>query len=539
MLSSETHTHTHTHTTTHRAHATPITHQLSLSHTYAELDPHLAQKEQAVKHKELVQGIYIGLFGILGSLLRITIAQLFGEECANPGTIGWLAAAAPLCVTKDGDTTQEGGIVFSDLPTNILGSFLMGTLQGAHVLGLTVPVAVAWLSPNHPFQHMGIIHKALTTGFCGSLTTFSSWNSEMVVMIFGTGNSRHSLIWRAILGYIIGMESALGSFACGKSVAIRLHRIFNPSLGAEVDAARTKIKQGVPINRQLPDFERRFLPNLDMGENYGMLLPVNNIGSLIRWRDSTESARRVGHPLLPVLTEIETSLLVKSQPYVTEQCASIARAEGWDIDALQEWITEKGNGMDFLPSVSSTSLKPGTIPPEETIWFRLPIAAGILAMIMGALGLGVILLRANDAHTITYRTMAYSMLFAPAGAILRWKLSVWNGKYPVEGWEWLPVGTLTVNILGSLISAACVAGEFHSLSIYADGSFWTVGTMRAVKVGFAGCLTTVSTFAAEVSGYMQDNDHAYPYILTTLTLACTLSCAVYGFIVFGLSLFGE
>ena len=102
----------------------------------------------------MVQACYIALAAILGTLLRIIMAQLFGEHCANPGTIGWLAAAAPLCVTKDGDTLQEGGIVFSDLHANIFGSFVMGFLQSAAVLGLTVPMAVAWLSPNHPFQKM-------------------------------------------------------------------------------------------------------------------------------------------------------------------------------------------------------------------------------------------------------------------------------------------------------------------------------------------------------------------------------------------------
>lgn len=51
----------------------------------------------------MVQACYLALAAIAGTLLRIIMAQLFGEECANPGTIGWLSAASPLCVTKDGD----------------------------------------------------------------------------------------------------------------------------------------------------------------------------------------------------------------------------------------------------------------------------------------------------------------------------------------------------------------------------------------------------------------------------------------------------
>lgn len=57
--------------------------------------------------------MYLSIAAILGTFLRIAMAQLFGEHCANPGTIGWLAASSPLCVTKDGSSSRQGGIVFA------------------------------------------------------------------------------------------------------------------------------------------------------------------------------------------------------------------------------------------------------------------------------------------------------------------------------------------------------------------------------------------------------------------------------------------
>jgi hypothetical protein len=57
--------------------------------------------------------MYLSISAILGTFLRICMAQLFGEHCANPGTIGWLAASSPLCVTKDGSSSRQGGIVFA------------------------------------------------------------------------------------------------------------------------------------------------------------------------------------------------------------------------------------------------------------------------------------------------------------------------------------------------------------------------------------------------------------------------------------------
>ena len=97
-----------------------------------------------------------------------------------------------------GGATEQGGIIFADLPANLLGSFIMGFFQNGAALGLALPLAIAWLTPRHPIQNMPILHKAVTTGFCGSLTTFSGWNSAMVVLLFGTGQSRPTHVFNAI-----------------------------------------------------------------------------------------------------------------------------------------------------------------------------------------------------------------------------------------------------------------------------------------------------------------------------------------------------
>lgn len=65
------------------------------------------------RRKTYVTAMYLSIAAICGTFLRIAMAQLFGDECANPGTVGWLAASSPLCVTKDGSSEREGGIVFA------------------------------------------------------------------------------------------------------------------------------------------------------------------------------------------------------------------------------------------------------------------------------------------------------------------------------------------------------------------------------------------------------------------------------------------
>jgi fluoride ion exporter CrcB/FEX len=487
----------------------------------------------------LLTACYISLAAIGGVLLRIIIAQLFGEACANPGTIGWLSAGAPLCVTKDGSTTQQGGIIFADLPSNLLGSFLMGLFQDGTVLGLAVPMAIAWLPMNHSFQKATVLHVAFKTGFCGSLTTYSSWNSEMVVLIFGT--PLKTRIWSALFGYIIGMETSLGSYVCGCAFARFLHRYACPVLAAEADASLVKRDEGVHINRNLPDFERRYLAHLELQNENGSaeLYPTSRIDCLERWRISTVEIRRVGNAFLPVLLDIENAVFVERR-LIPPASELIAREQGWDIDSLIDYITDKESDLRSLPSVASSASKHGVTIYMESPYMQLSLVATFLAVVFTVLLFGLIFVNAPNAFAITYRTMIYSMLLAPTGALLRWNLSGLNGGKCTllpESWRWLPAGTFTANIFGSLVSIISVALEYrlqnNSSASFDATNFWSIGTIRAVKVGFAGCLTTVSTFVAEVSGFMQSrNNHAYPYIMTSLCTACLLSSIFYGMIVY-------
>jgi fluoride exporter len=522
----------------------------------------------------LVQACYISLAAILGTLTRMILAQLFGEECANPGTVGWLSAGSPLCVTKDGQTQQPGGIVFADLPANILGSFLMGFFQDYAVLGLAVPMAVAWLPPTASFQRCAILHTAFKTGFCGSLTTFSSWNSEMIVLTFGTGSTQTTRIVSALLGYIIGMETALGSFTCGCSFARRLHRAVNPTLAAEGDAMHLKREEGIYINHSLPDFERRYLHKLDMGVQYtNDLYPIadDRIASLERWRKSTEHIRRVNHPMIEKLKEIENLALVNDKP-ISKEVDSVARLEHWDIDSLNDWVNAKSTDIHSLPSVSSAGqgtkastksaayssflfgsasnvssgvnmlISPGygSSVLKKSKWLKLPVASLLVTGVLTFLLISLLTLRTDNAIAVTDRTMVYAMMFAPIGALLRWHFSQYNGgggglhvlKYLGGAGSWFPYGTFYANVIGCVVSIVTVALEYK-FEQRGVNAFWTIGTLRAIRVGFAGSLTTVSTFVAEVSNFMRTKtDHAYPYIITSLGTCGIIGTVIYGCIVY-------
>ena len=553
------------------------------------------------RRKVFVQACYLGIGAIFGTLLRLILAQLFGQACSNPGTIGYINDEAVLCVTSNGETTQNEGIIFADLPANLLGSFIMGLLQDGTSLGLAINMPIAFVKPTNIFQSYDIWHLALKTGFCGSLTTFSAWNSEMVILLVGnhTGgmSNRPSMVWKALFGYVIGIETAIGSYVFGRTVAWWFHRWMNPQLASEQREMNIREKKhGIVINRTLPILERQYLHGLfeNNSNNNNDSSNINNNGSndasnslsasasssyalsptstltqeeiepLYRWRESTLIARRVesGDEINKKLVELETSLIVRKESITHEQLDT-ALYYDWDIDALQNWLTKRNkyyNHQDInessssLPSSSSVSvsisipLTPAgiskTMSEDDTVWYAAPVAFMLLMLCLIILLNLMMYWDGKTSYDITYRTMAYSMLFAPPGALLRWKLSGWNGQLgsliPIPRlvrWKWLPVGTLAANVLGAMISISMIGWEYNITAAGSSGgftssSFWGIATIRAIKIGFSGCLSTVSTFVSEVHKLTQiRQDRGYKYILITLVLSAVSAMILFIIIV--------
>ena len=67
----------------------------------------------------------------------------------------------------------------------MLGSFVMGLLAAATTVGLESKKLVVLLPHDNPWQRMPELHIGLRTGYCGSLTTFASWELSMVQLLIG------------------------------------------------------------------------------------------------------------------------------------------------------------------------------------------------------------------------------------------------------------------------------------------------------------------------------------------------------------------
>ena len=128
----------------------------------------------------------------------------------------------------------------------------------------------------------------------------------------------------------------------------------------------------------------------------------------------------------------------------------------------------------------------------------------VFMVIMGFLLFKLFSLVEEEAYTVTYRTMVYVGIFAPFGALLRWKLSKYN-KRPSGALSWIPIGTvrfvccqgiidnevdqcnliyvLFINKLSANFVASAISGLMIGKEYQMDGAagFWAEGTVRAIK----------------------------------------------------------
>lgn len=122
---------------------------------------------------------HLAVFGILGVLTRHVLQKLFGPGVAN--------------------MTSDQSILYVDLPSNMVGSFLMGWF------GIVFKADISSISEQ--------LSLGLSTGYLGSLTTFSGWNQKMLELSL---NGQWVL---AVLGFVVGFFLSAYSIILGVETA--------------------------------------------------------------------------------------------------------------------------------------------------------------------------------------------------------------------------------------------------------------------------------------------------------------------------------
>ncbi|KAG8092609.1 hypothetical protein GUJ93_ZPchr0012g20542 [Zizania palustris] len=314
--------------------------------------------------------IHLAVFGFLGVFTRYGLQKLFGPGC--------------LALTSDQSP------LYLDLPSNMLGSFLMGWF------GIIFKADIRHIS-----DHLIV---GITTGYMGSLTTFSGWNQKMINL-----SSKGHWVY-AVAGIVLGMFIVNESITVGAETGERLR-------GWILKCIREKSSVGSKC-----DWEH--------------------------WRVDT----RTKHSMLLAAMVILLSLL-------------------WILSIV-------------LAIVKVHSLADGAV-----LWLGCSVA--------------------------------------PPGVWLRWYMARLNGGGIGIGkhrhLKWLPFGTLAANVLAAAIMAAL------SVTAKAVHTKRSTAVLNGVQLGFLGCLSTVSTFAAEVYTMRRSGQiaKAFVYAAATFILSFVLGTLIY------------
>jgi|GEM_PF-6560866 len=383
---------------------------------------------------EIEYVFYLSAYAVLGAVLRVYVARFFGQDCDDPSVNDFLTPLSrQICVTASGKTLQHGGALFLDLPANMIGSFVMGLITPMDPeTGLRFP----WFKMDHPLQDDDVLHAAYSVGFCGSLTTFASWNTQMVIMFVGTDTELGPQVVPAIFGYILGMMAAIGSFRFGRHVSSWLQSWRHP--------------------------KKRDSSDEDENDN-----------ELEYGRHETISTTQ--------------------ENFDTQCCTTFP-----DVGLFKCLLAV------FKPKRSALVLSVGLV-----------VGFAIADFVLGI---------------NFYKNMFLTSLFAPLGALLRWKLSKWNTRNGSSGtYSWVPLGTFAANIAGAFFSILPVALTSRYSTQIAD-KLWLMAIAAAVKVGFAGSLSTVSSMVKEIVLLTEKYPgHAKPHMygFVTCFVALTMSLVIY------------
>ena len=99
--------------------------------------------------------------------------------------------------------------------------------------------------------------------------------------------------------------------------------------------------------------------------------------------------------------------------------------------------------------------------------------------------------------------LMFSIIFAPFGTYLRWHLAPLNSTF-----THFKLGTIIVNVGGSWILAGTLVAKAHLLGRFGPQHLGVLA-LSGLGTGFCGCLTTVSTFAGELSSLSLVGSYGY------------------------------
>ncbi|WVZ21658.1 hypothetical protein V8G54_008980 [Vigna mungo] len=159
-------------------------------------------------------------------------------------------------------------------------------------------------------------------------------------------------------------------------------------------------------------------------------------------------------------------------------------------------------------------------------YHRQLIVMVMFMVILGILwGVSGALVKAEFKHGGNSAHLWFACMVGPMGVWIRWFLARLNGRgLGKEGlFKWIPFGTLIANV-----SAACIMAALASVKNAVNTRDCDT-VVAGIQFGLMGCLSTVSTFAAEFNA-MRESSHpwrAYAYAVITVCVSFSLGILIY------------
>lgn len=444
--------------------------------------------------------LQLALWSELGVLTRIYVDRLFNDGCSD----GW-----GLCLTSERATDKHYGAQFYDLPANMLGCFVMGLLSTGSVLGLKhSKKTLAILPESHRLQGDKELQVGLRTGYCGSLTTFASWELSLLQLLIGSkagdGGQWQQWLW----GFIIGFELAYASHLVGEHAALFAHTWLLREGSQEPQQELNKLERPTEAQEEQEDLYGADELN-DVTDGRNTASKDNAHGQ------HNQDGIQLRHIARPDATVHDIYDTADSQQVMVSQ-SHASQPTQHDLESSRQ--TQRNYPTKANKQKSSSK------PSRHLNLPIVTVTCGLLCVVLTALWIVLAILDSERKHS-GRRQQWFALLFAPFGCILRWLLSKLN-TMEHRPLPWFPVGTFAANMIACAVDFI-IAGITNRYTL----GYWPMVILPAIRVGYAGSLSTVSTFIAEVRAQLQgwpEKLHGYIYPFITISTGVILGIALYG-----------